>query len=548
MQSPLVQLLLLLAASGVGSLRVSFSLHSKSALIPIQDFGSASGSVNVSLTIEPTPCSATPDECWELLDRLTLAIFSRSQWIALGGRLVAWNGTYADVERVANLCEQPAMAWTSLSLRTWSEAIASPPASGTLIVTPAPATAVAREFFVQYALPASRDLYTLAIFNCQGSWLHASGEATFLGGHGEHLSFSSRDLLMTRLFLFALTLAAVAAYSLYVARHRTIAVPLHYLVVLVLFMRLLRDICLLVPQVMMWAGAVSPASGALPASTLEVAAAAESGTLEDGSDINTDSSSNWAISSEESDQLKRQRHMHLDVADTATSEWAVLQACTVSASALDQLGSLLFFVLLLAIGAGRHYFAPFTAQREKESLAFVSFLYFVFGMADDLCGDDTFCTLISLAAQVLKILIVFGVLLFFNTTNEAIRRAAGHAWPQLRADLLRLHLLKQLWRRALLAYLLLPVAFMFLEVVLEWDGGWFRLLWREGLVLYPIYFFAIRLRPSPAIFAIHFAHLRPSPGITPDDAPYAFFFRWVVAGGPLPPTWRRQQPQTARVS
>ena len=71
---------------------------------------------------------------------------------------------------------------------------------------------------------------------------------------------------------------------------------------------------------------------------------------------------------------------------------------------------------------------------------------------------------------------VFGVLIFLNAATDQIRRASGHNWPSLRADLLRMVTFRQLRLRVLVTYLILPILFMFLEV---------RLLHPTSYILHP---------------------------------------------------------------
>ena len=71
---------------------------------------------------------------------------------------------------------------------------------------------------------------------------------------------------------------------------------------------------------------------------------------------------------------------------------------------------------------------------------------------------------------------------------------------------------KKLRVRVLFAYLLLPIVFMFLEVVLDWRSTWFKLLWREALDLYIVLAVTLCLLPTPANHAVHFVPLRPAAG------------------------------------
>ena len=75
-------------------------------------------------------------------------------------------------------------------------------------------------------------------------------------------------------------------------------------------------------------------------------------------------------------------------------------------------------------------------------------------------------------------------------------------------DLLRLTVWKQLRVRVLLVYLILPILFLFFEVVLDWRAAWFKLLWRDCLELYIVVAFASRVTPSATNYEVFFAPLR----------------------------------------
>ena len=109
------------------ALEVGFSFRSRSPLVPIQDFGSVGGQINVTIDIAPAACSDggssgdsldpldNATSCWEALDLIYLAVFSRHQWE---------NITYGINGAVlgANTCAQAATGWSSLSFATWQDA------------------------------------------------------------------------------------------------------------------------------------------------------------------------------------------------------------------------------------------------------------------------------------------------------------------------------------------------------------------------------------------------------------------------------------------
>ena len=159
-------------------------------------------------------------------------------------------------------------------------------------------------------------------------------------------------------------------------------------------------------------------------------------------------------------------------------------------------------------------------------MAFV--LYLGFGMLQEACTGEVLCGVFVLFYQVIRILLVFAVLLFLNATSDHLRRATGHVWPALRVDLLRLITFRQIRMRLLLVYLILPIFFLFLEVVLDWQHTWSKVLWRESLELYVVLAVVWRLPPTPTIYSIHFAPLRPAPNAELAPGAYPRFFRWLL--------------------
>ena len=152
-------------------------------------------------------------------------------------------------------------------------------------------------------------------------------------------------------------------------------------------------------------------------------------------------------------------------------------------------------------------------------------------MLQEACTGEVLCGVFVLSFQVVRILLVFAVLLFLNATADMLRRASGSSWTGLRPDLHRLIMFRELRIRLLLVYLILPIIFLFLEVVLDWRAVWFKLLWRESLELFMVLSLIWRLLPTPTVYSVHFAPLRPSP--TADLAPgfYARFFRFLLGSG-----------------
>lgn len=129
----------------------------------------------------------------------------------------------------------------------------------------------------------------------------------------------------------------------------------------------------------------------------------------------------------------------------------------------------------------------------------------------------------------IRIVVIFGLLFFVNTSIERLSRGLGHEWPTLGHQLQRLLLLRRLRVQLVLVYLALPILFMFLEVqVLPWDAGWFSGLWRELLDLYLLGYLVYALFPSAATRAAHFNALRPEHGGAWLRGLYPHFFRWLL--------------------
>ena len=125
--------------------------------------------------------------------------------------------------------------------------------------------------------------------------------------------------------------------------------------------------------------------------------------------------------------------------------------------------------------------------REREVWTSALALFLIFGLLQSSCRAEVSCGIFVLSFQVVRILLIFGILMLLNGSTERLRLAHGHSWNQLRVDLPRLAGRRSLRWRLLLVYLVLPILFMFLEVqVLDWRAGWFKLLWREALDLYLI--------------------------------------------------------------
>ena len=175
---------LLITGPTAHALRAGFSVSTTRVVIPLEDFATRGGFINVTLSLMPSLCTQTQNEaaavarhnttsCWDMLDSVFMGVFTYDQWRAIGGA-DAWD---------ADRCLPRAVSWTSLSVAVWQEspvdasgaAVLSLRGETTLPLRDAssrdrlPSPAVPLAFDVRYALPASHDLFTLSLFNCQVS-------------------------------------------------------------------------------------------------------------------------------------------------------------------------------------------------------------------------------------------------------------------------------------------------------------------------------------------------------------------------------------------
>ena len=139
------------------------------------------------------------------------------------------------------------------------------------------------------------------------------------------------------------------------------------------------------------------------------------------------------------------------------------------AAVTEQLSALTLITCLLAFSGARHFLAATIPPREREALTVAFGLYFLFGTVTDLCASTgttppLICGVFSLSYYVIRILLIFCILIFFNMAADTIRRSSGHSWPQLKGEILRLVAYRQLRLRVLVVYLVLPIVFMFMEV------------------------------------------------------------------------------------
>ena len=416
-------------------------------------------------------------------------------------------------------CWEPATGWTALSLLEWQEApsnaagvaqlsfggterfagdvtaggwslasATAPAASGSSPPPASPATPAeptansathSLAFDVRFALPHRHDLYRLAIYNCieasPRSVLHVGGEASFVGGSGETISSTERDEIIVRLCFLVFALAAAGGLAALNLHHRATALPLHWLLVLALLLRALQVGLLLALQLSSaLLDARMPANGAVPADVaylesdtgLVYYASNAHSAGDDGGGNGYDRSAVQPDGSPSPSEFPSA----LPAARMDSAEWHAEQVCVFASSATEHLASMLVIVVLLAVAAGRHFLSPRLPQREKEALSAAFVLYFTFGVVQESCGQHVLCSIFVLCFQVVRILLVFAVMVFLNSTSEAFRRQSGHQWPRLQADLTRIICYRNLRFRVLMVFLILPIVFMFFEVVLDWRG------------------------------------------------------------------------------
>ena len=256
-----------LVASCASALRVRFDYRGKERLIPLQDFSSTSGLyLNLSVALSPDDCGGAPPNqnhtCWDALDHVYAALFSYEQWLNVTRNM------HQRRSFITNGCRELATAWSSLSVEAWQQAATIVGSTACYGVGGGELTrgdgwsavpdgwdggsapSGALRFALRYAVPARHDLYTLALYNCRGVPLSASGRASFAGGEGETLSTREHSILIVHFTFLAFTLLAAAALALLMRYHRATALPLHALLVLVLLLRALMQSLQMLPLLM----------------------------------------------------------------------------------------------------------------------------------------------------------------------------------------------------------------------------------------------------------------------------------------------------------
>ncbi len=518
-------LLLLLLWPAVGGHVIRFSIPKSGPLHAIAQFGVSGGAnADVALSIAPQSCPAQSPCPWHELDQVFLAVLDTTQWVNLSRVVTALGPPSRLDDPIAAAsndatfdCAQLAAARTQLSLTAWREnAVAAPggggaergvavlglaagpsaaPASPAPTVEPSPRDGL--RFWVRFELPPRAGIYTVALFNCRAALVSMYAEVFVTGLGGEELSEADWRVVVVRIIVFSLASGAALLVLALMAYHRAVAVPLQGMLAGVLLLRGAQQ------AVMLYATLNAPRSGALSrAATSSPAAAAAAHQLSAFTVVQADAEV-WG---------------HYG------------RLATLLAEACSHVSSLLFFGVLVAFCAGLHFSAPVLPPREREVVLAALSLYLLFGMMQPgtPASDDLSRGVFVLSYNVVKILVVFGVLLFLNASYERLRRATGHEWAVLRADIVRAGLLKAIRLRLLLVYLVLPIVFMFLEVVLDWQAEWFKVLWREWIELYAIFYVAATLHPSAETYSVHFVPLRTPPNVVPAGGIYASTFRWLI--------------------
>jgi len=361
-----------------------------------------------------------------------------------------------------------------LSLATWA-ALQDPFAA---VPSPTPELLT---FDVHSSLPRRRDRWILAFFNCARQTVYLEGTAHFVGGrsYDEELSISQETLLIVRYILLSVAAFAAIVLAVGCVVQRSVAIPLHWALITVLGLDSVHQILLIIPL-----------------------------------------------------SLIKEDRYQLGKSIFQSHAWTTEpDALSLSAVGVSLLASIIFVCVLLAISAGRHFATGAIPSRECHVFYAAMVMYFIFGMLQESCLGEVSCGVFILSFQVVRILIIFGILLFLNASAEQLRRAHGSGWSTLGAELVRLHSLRALRLRLLLISLVLPIFFMFLEVqVLDWNSDWFKVFWREALELYLVLIVAWRFAPSVENYATHFGRMRPAPHTGVRESFYTRFFRWLLGG------------------
>ena len=486
-----------------GGIRVSFSLSSSRRLVLLQRFGSSGGGGSAEIDIgvapfacvddilAPTPAQAGGSLCeMGALEKVYLALFSNAQWNNLTRSLENDVGSVAEAR-----CRVPSMFRQQLSELEWRESAVRAPAAEAdgvrlgfdvaAVGDGGSATDPRLRFQARMPLPSAPDHYALALFNCGRARIAVAGNATLLGAGGERLPATLHAVFQVRLALAVATAVAALVLAALCRVHRAVVVPLQWLLCAVLLLHATHQLILLAPIFAALRGELLP-RGAL-VSTL--------------------------------DRLER--------LELAGDEWEASTSMAADAAAL--VGAVGFFIVLIAVASGRRFLAMSLPAREREVWTSALALFLIFGLLQSSCRAEVSCGIFVLSFQVVRILLIFGILMLLNGSTERLRLAHGHSWNQLRVDLPRLAGRRSLRWRLLLVYLVLPILFMFLEVqVLDWRAGWFKLLWREALDLYLIGLVTLRLRPCVATYVAHFLGVRPPANAAVAPGLYPRAFRWLL--------------------
>ena len=441
LRSLVQSLAVLTLAHGAAAMKIAFTYSGPARVVPIQEFGARGGFVNVSLSVFPVQCDgvdlalANATDCWDSLDFVYLALFSLGQWQNLTRRVHSYgdDGLFS--------CAQISAGWSSVSALAWQQsqacsAIDSSTAclglGGLETVSPAVDYAmpplhqqlIPLQFSLRYAIPHAHDLYTLALYNCRGEQIRISGNATFAGGAGERLSTREFSVLTVHTAFLLTTLVLACGYLYLMCRHRATALPLHALLVVVLLLRVVQESFLLLPIVLtIFDYPIAPSAQDYLATSSTAEARAAANAEADGATAYP---------------------MPVDLVDPDGANLAAVQQCSAMGAAVSrQLSSIAFLTALLALAGGRHFLAPILPAREREALTTAFLLYLIFGVIAEVCTREVLCSVFVLSFQVVKILLVFGVLIFLNAAADALRRSTGHQWDTLKGDLSRLLTFRQ---------------------------------------------------------------------------------------------------------
>lgn len=148
------------------------------------------------------------------------------------------------------------------------------------------------------------------------------------------------------------------------------------------------------------------------------------------------------------------------------------------------LNDTLFLILLVLTCLGYGISRESLSLREKQLLGASFLLFFGFKFLYSFCNDPSICYAYILGYKIVKYLITFSMILSLNTLIESFQ---SNDLMVQNENYFKLEMFK-LFRWFFLIYLLLPILFIFIEIIiLDWKQDYFILLFNE-LNSFIIYF------------------------------------------------------------